>query len=334
MHSSRKRRCVLHIGTPKTGTTALQVFLAANAESLRSHGFNYPATARRGGGHHDLAFMCSGGYPEWSAPNEHSFDTLTRQLKQEIQASPLDLILSSENFYWLCSAEIVAELIAALGIDPRNTTIVVYLRRQEDMVVSWYNQAVKALGYAGTLEQHIDQNAELWDYTTSLAKWESAFGLSNMHIRTYAASTDICHDFLTFLSLPETGFRFNEQRFNPSLNRDLLEFQRLLNQLPLPTFEKRQFHKALMQLSESAAGTSLFNTLPLLDTTTRNSIYARYADSNRNVAERYLGRNELFEPTPPDTDGGSLAPPPYPGLTVDKIVPIFGWLISNLRKET
>lgn len=334
MHHSVQHRCTLHIGIPKTGTTALQVFLAANADRLRSHGFNYPDTARRGGGHHDLAFLCSGGYPEWAVPSEQSFDVLTRQLKQDIQTDPLELILSSENFYWLCSAENVAQFISALGLNPRHTRIVVYLRRQEDMVASWYNQAVKALGYAGTLEQHMAENAEFWDYPTRLAAWETAFGQPNIHIRTYIANTDICRDFLAFLNLPEADFQFSPQRVNPSLNRDLLEFQRLLNQLPLPTVEKRQFHKALMQLSESVVGTSLFSMQPLLDAATRASVSARYAAGNRQVAQRYLGRTELFGPALPETEGCCLDTNPYPGLTVDKMLPIFGWLLSHSRKET
>ena len=32
----------LHIGTPKTGTTALQNFLPANEEVLEQHGICYP----------------------------------------------------------------------------------------------------------------------------------------------------------------------------------------------------------------------------------------------------------------------------------------------------
>ncbi|HRJ23406.1 MAG TPA: hypothetical protein PLZ11_05655 [Thauera sp.] len=334
MRFSLPHRCTLHIGVPKTGTTALQVFLAANAERLRSHGFNYSDAARRSSGHHDLAFLCSGGYPEWAVPNEKPFDVLAHQLKQDIQANPLELILSSENFYWLCSAEDVAQFIRGLGLHPQDTRIVIYLRQQEDMVASWYNQAVKALGYAGTLEQHMTENAELWDYHRSLAAWEMAFGRSNIQIRTYTANVDICRDFLAFLNLPEGDFKFSQERVNPSLNRDLLEFQRQVNQLPLPTVEKRQFHKALMQLSESVASTALFSTHPLLDAATRARVRAHYAAGNTQVAKRYLDRTELFEPSTPETEDGSLDTPPYPGLTVEKMWLIFGWLLSQSRKDT
>ena len=45
-HGNRKRRLILHAGTPKTGTTALQWHLASNRERLAELGFWYPAPSR------------------------------------------------------------------------------------------------------------------------------------------------------------------------------------------------------------------------------------------------------------------------------------------------
>ena len=42
----RRRRLILHAGTPKTGTTALQWHLASNADELASRGFWYPAPSK------------------------------------------------------------------------------------------------------------------------------------------------------------------------------------------------------------------------------------------------------------------------------------------------
>ena len=45
-NGDRKRRLILHAGTPKTGTTALQWHLASNRERLAELGFWYPAPSR------------------------------------------------------------------------------------------------------------------------------------------------------------------------------------------------------------------------------------------------------------------------------------------------
>lgn len=333
-HHAAQRRCILHIGTPKTGSTALQVFLAANAGILQQHGYAYPSTARRGGGHHDLAFLHSGGYPDWATPNDQPLKLLAQHLKVEILREPqnANIILSSENFYWLCSAERVAHGLAELGLNHRETTIVVYLRRQEEVIASWYNQAVKALGYSGTQEEHMIEHTELWDYPARLAAWEATFGHHNIHVRPYSVETDICRDFLATLGLPETNFQFSPKRINPPLNRDLLEFQRLLNRLPLPTVEKRHFHKLLTQLSENTACTSLFDTQPLLPPATQASIRRLFAPGNRKIAEHYLDRDELFPPLT-GTDSSNTKPAPYPGMTVEKMLLIFGWLLLSLNQK-
>ena len=49
------RRLVLHIGGPKTGSTALQRTLFANRAALLERGFDYANVNLRGYGHHDLA---------------------------------------------------------------------------------------------------------------------------------------------------------------------------------------------------------------------------------------------------------------------------------------
>ena len=43
----RKRRLILHAGTPKTGTTSLQWHLASNARNLAERGFWYPAPSEK-----------------------------------------------------------------------------------------------------------------------------------------------------------------------------------------------------------------------------------------------------------------------------------------------
>ncbi len=68
-------RYVIHIGYGKTGTTALQTFLAANRASLRKHGIVYPEFRRDGvalgiDNHNALGFALddAGGWPRGCVP--------------------------------------------------------------------------------------------------------------------------------------------------------------------------------------------------------------------------------------------------------------------------
>ncbi|NCC94764.1 MAG: hypothetical protein EOM10_16105, partial [Opitutae bacterium] len=137
----------LHIGAPKTGSTALQRGLADSRESLLESGILYPEAASRAGGHHDLAFLLHGRYPEWAIPQDAPLETLWAELEAEVGAHSGDVILSSENFYLYPAPEALARLMEASEPFRRfRVRVVVYVRPQEAAVESWYNQAVKAQG--------------------------------------------------------------------------------------------------------------------------------------------------------------------------------------------
>lgn len=317
-----QRHCWLHIGAPKTGTTAIQLFLEANQDRLPARGFAYPTAARRAGGHHDLAFLAGGGYPDWALPQDQPLDALVAALGAEIEAGPATTILSSENFYLLCEPVDVLDLMVRLGFPRGAVTVVVYLRRQDEAALSWYNQAVKAQGYAGSLEEHLRAHQDLWDYDAHLRAWAGAFGADRLVVRRYGG--DVRRDFLDALGLPADGFRFPAERINTEINRDILEFQRQLNRLPLPAQDKRQFHRQLMALTAASAGSGLFSDAPLLDGEGRRALLQSYEASNRRVAEAHLGGACLFEPPPPD---GEATDSPAPGLTPEKLAGMVGWLL-------
>ena len=60
---SKARSCFIHAGTHKTGTTAIQRFLAGNRETLARAGFYYPRSGcwhPEFPGHHNLMFELTG----------------------------------------------------------------------------------------------------------------------------------------------------------------------------------------------------------------------------------------------------------------------------------
>lgn len=323
-------RITLHIGAPKTGSTALQRFLTGNIAQLAQAGRSYPDVNLRGFGHHDLAFLLHGSYPDWATPQPRTLDDLLGDLRLAIDTCPRELILSSEDFYIFPATNELMHFLRAAGMrNEDDVRIVAYLRRQDEAHMSWYNQAVKAQGYTRSIYEALQDFHELWNYHAQLAPWISVFGKDAIEVRILE-NGDIRRDFLEIVGVPQNGFDFSAQKPNERLNRDLLEYQRLLNRGPGPIQEKRRFHKALIALSAATAGTDAFDDTPLLTSVERAEILGGYISSNHEIAREFLGRDELFDYKLP----GPAEAPEWPGLTPEKIAIINNWIAGFGQPES
>jgi hypothetical protein len=327
---SSLRECIVNIGAPKTGTTALQKFLYDNRDDLKTLGVLYPDVSLRGYGHHDLAFLIGGGYPEWATAQELPLSALLDRLAFCIKTGPEKIIICSENFFLLPNPGGLKKSLEQAGIvsDDR-IRIVVYVRRQDDAHISWYNQIVKAQGYTGTIEDAVREYHGLWDYASRLAKWAAEFGEENLTVRTYEdlKEGDICLDFVHTMELPEILPSVRQEKINTRINRDILEFQRLINRLPLSPQEKRRFHKELIALTSATEGHGLFSVAPLLTKESRRKILKSYEQGNTQVARSFFRRDWLFDSSMPESEEYTE----WEGPAHERIVYILGWILARAR---
>lgn len=329
-----KAFCYLHIGAPKTGSTFLQQVFYENRFRLREFGLLYPDVSLRGYAHHDLAFLLSGGYPEWATKQDRALESLVHDLGTAVAGHHGSILLSSENFYLfpkVADLKRVLEITGALsGREPR---IVVYLRPQDEAHESWYNQRVKAQGETGTIEESVEQFDRLWDYEYQLGLWAAEFGDETLIVRGYpppeGSGSPLLDDMLRVLKIDGFAPLVPQQPVNVRENRDILSFQQILNRLPLPPEQKRRFHRELMQLSELSKGLGLFNEQPLLASDRRRAIMDRYAAANEAVAKRYLSNHPLFEARQPPDPVAAEASTVEPGMTIEKMLYILGWLLAK-----
>jgi len=319
----------LHIGAPKTGSTYVQRLLYDNRQLLlREQGILYPEVSLRGFGHHDLAFLVGGGYPDWAIPQPRPLADLQAELQHAVSVHDGSIILSSENFYLFPDPPRLKQLLDGSGASAgRDVRILVYIRRQDDAHESWYNQTVKAQGENHTLDQCIGRHFELWDYHARLGHWAAAFGRAALRVRPYDAAWysggNLRSDFLLQAGIADQGLSKPPPEVNWSLNRDLLAFQRMLNFLPLKPVRKRCFHRQLMELSRQCAGQGVFDESPLLGDAERRAVLVRYAASNAALEAEYLGGRRAFsEPAP-----GSARTVAGTGLTPGKWLRILRWLM-------
>ena len=302
-----------------------------NRQRLAEHGWVYPEVSLRGFGHHDLAFLISGGYPEWAIPQERSLDELTDDLIRLAAENP-KLVISSENFYLFPNPEKVADILCRAGFPLNTIKVVVYIRRQDEVHISWYNQVVKAQGYSESIQHCIKDNAHLWNYQLQLEKWAEVFGRENLIVRPYQQNRtiegDIRKDFLNLLGLSHERFSLPHKKINTKINRDILEVQRIINILPLSTKEKRSFHKELMELTSLSQNLDVFDDSPLLTSEQCQKIVADYSENNSYVAQSYLGKKNLFDEKisydNPENENSS-------GLNLKKLIYIFGWMLIQRK---
>lgn len=294
-------RWIVHIGAPKTGSTAIQRFLFEHRTRLPHHGVQYPDVNLRGYGHHDLAFLLHGRYPDWATPQDKTLVALGEMLRSFVatNVSPV-IVLSSENFYLFPRPAELRRFLYAAGVAAEDRiSIVCYLRRQDEAHISWYNQTVKAQGNSSGFEDSVEQNRALWDYAEQLKPWQREFGTPAIILRDYSpfstAPADVRADFLSLLGIPGDAFTLPPARANERINRDILDFQRLVNRLPLKIAQKRRYHKRLIDLTSTMAGREFFDDLPFLSKADRAELNDYYTRSNAEVARRFLNRDDLFD---------------------------------------
>lgn len=126
------RRFVVHVGAPKTGTSAFQEWAVEHRTTLADAGLLYTAVgATAGGNHAALVGALSGALPE-TPRTEH----LVRMFERDLDANPdADVILSGEIMTTLRFLPHMVGLRQALARYTDHATIVLCVRDQ----ISWRN---------------------------------------------------------------------------------------------------------------------------------------------------------------------------------------------------
>jgi hypothetical protein len=87
------RKCLVHIGTHKTGSTSIQGMLKGHRPELAQHGFFYPTAGIPSG--------LLARHIAWELSGDHRFRPdhgTVNDLLNEIDESELDIVISSEDF--------------------------------------------------------------------------------------------------------------------------------------------------------------------------------------------------------------------------------------------
>ena len=281
----------LHIGRHKTGTTAIQHFLASNRERLMAQGIIYPPTQGPAweNAHHGV----------WMALRQR-----TSSLSQASARSPIDLhefarhlrqapnaIVSSEAFQELNPSDLVDVF------SPDGTTVVVYLREQLDYLLTAYAQEIQSNLDARPFAEFVEDGAATLDlnYGRFLAAWADVFGEENLIVRVYdrdrlknGSSVDDFMDALGFGSL--AGFTHSGDDQNISLSAPLTVTKRLLNRaITLVEHGDWNLFDVFARLAESDASSQRRVSV---SRTQRRVLRERYQPDNESISRQYFGATQ------------------------------------------
>lgn len=261
---------IVHVGTQKTGTSALQGYLAHHADALLGQGVRYIEAGREGGNrssHGDLAqsVLGRGDLAIW--------EKVRRELRES--ASRIDLI-SAEGFWFSDPAALKAELPETDEIQ-----IVVYLRRQDKYLQSLWKQAVSG-GRKHSFAEWRERLPFRGDYFSTLERWSAQFGTEAIVVRPYErnGAVNTVEDFCRIIGATGLPEQKNVGR-NPSPRKELLQFIRAFNHLRAEV-DNHQFFRALIFKNPEYV-----RSCDMLSYEEAAAVMKSYEESNRLLVDKY-----------------------------------------------
>jgi hypothetical protein len=212
--------------------------------------------------------------------------------------------------------------------------IIVYLRRQDDFLLSTYSTSVKS-GSTEPLRLPVPRRADArYNHWTLLSRWADVFGKDRIICRRFEKDTlqsgDVVEDFLEAAALnPALPFR-KPAPANQSLDATSLEFLRMFNKhIPSSSADARG------RLLQVLAARPSDGTLVTLEPQELADFMAQFHQSNGQVANAYFGGMRTDSDDPLFAPRSDLRPRERPGpLTAEQAVEIASWLWRRRNPPT
>jgi hypothetical protein len=327
------KELIFHIGTPKTGSSALQVFLAKNRQSLLAKHVDYlpigeialgaAGKVSSGNGAYLSRCVLRAGAPARITDGERYL----REFFEAVRSSKADVgIISSELF-----ADADEQELAAVIAQLRNMGIVsrcfYFVRRQVQCLASAYMQQVKR---HGCTEQPADYVRRAYKHIRFLRHHSfyleqcDLFGAANVMCRTYETAIEakrgLLHTMLKTLSIDAESLDFEVDDVNTSISTRELSIMLLVNRFhPRMKFSDMVIENAA-QFGSAASG-QVHNFLPraLVE-----EIERYFADENADIAREYFHRLELFAPLALRSEPQTVS---VDDLSMPDLIAFFGGLL-------
>ncbi|MCI0467351.1 MAG: hypothetical protein L0Y57_10160 [Beijerinckiaceae bacterium] len=229
----QSRRLILHIGAPKTGTSAIQRFLASNIDILRARGFDYLNAEPPCG----ALYTIGNGLPllHYFEGGEAEPKKLETLVNGYFGAQPT-AIVSSERLSSFGAAR-WQSILEACKSQYVEASIIYYVRNVYPFYISAYNQLVKHHGMTQSFAEFVNERTA-FSCHHKLNFFAGMIGQERVKIAHYeSCQANICQHFLSLLCpCGGTEFAFDALRVNRSLDEAELRLMRIANHYPKAHF--------------------------------------------------------------------------------------------------
>lgn len=298
----------LCIGTQKTGTTFLQEFMRRNEKALKKQGYCYPKfelgiNGMKNRNAYFLVHHSKLGNKEACQKEEAEFKRIAYSKIKELSKEFPNIVLSDENIWYGCKRKgFWTEVLDEFHNIGCEVKVVVYLRRQDQVIESLWKQRLKGMACDTFSFSEFCERGSGWfplDYFQHCTNIAEAVGRENLTVRIYergqfeGAEQSLLSDYLQTINVELTkDFDRGKTGANYSLNGNFIEMKRIMNGVP----RYKQMHNFMcgpivaasvhQEQMEPLEKTSVFSYEDLV------KFMSRFDESNRKVAVEFLGREE------------------------------------------
>lgn len=287
----------IHIGMMKTGTTSVQYFFDVNRSAFREQGFYYSKVA---GDRSHTGLVCyalsNDKINDVRIRNGISCEKDVRPWKEMFKGSLLEefgaacydgALFSCENLASLLVTESeVLSLKQLIGEMFDDVKIVMYVRRQDKAIQSFYSTELKN-GHFHTLgRKEIKSYLNRFDYFSIYSRWSKVFGSNNVILRVFdernLVKSDIIDDLEYLIeSIDSSGLK-RPSRENESLGWVGAEILKSLNPIVGMPTENGKINPSRGKLGDliSKFDDSIKMTVGCMNS---NDIYSMFYQSNTSL---------------------------------------------------